>query len=58
MVNTPQSASRKEVLPAFLGVLVVTILLFAGMSALQPMLMGTAYICLLYTSYTMAMFWT
>ena len=44
MVNTPQSASRKEVLPAFLGVLVVTILLFAGMSALQPMLMGNAYI--------------
>lgn len=36
--------SRNEVLPAFIGVLICTIVLFVGMSALQPMLMNNAYI--------------
>lgn len=45
MDKTPSTpASRKEVLPAFIGVMVGTVVLFVVMNAIQPMLMNNAYI--------------
>lgn len=44
--NTRNSGiSRKEILPAFLATVIIALVLYLGMNALQPALMNNHYIC-------------